>query len=177
MTVPRSSTSPSAATAPPVRSSGNAPPAWSAGSRATSIRMPATMPRRSCRPRPIGSHAPHGRRSKPCLARPSIISRWCASDCAASAAPGTSSCSPPRSRISNAWQCTPQGGRHSPRKRSQCPETRLNLLDRPPIASADRLRRPNTVQPVQSRTQIPRPTRLPQQPQPCVDGSPWARVA
>jgi hypothetical protein len=62
----------SAATAPSVRSSGTAPPAWSAGSHATSISMPATMPRGSCRPRPIGSHAPHGRRSKPCLARPSI---------------------------------------------------------------------------------------------------------
>ena len=36
--------------------------------------------------------------------------------------------------------------------------------DRPPTASADRLRRQNTVQPVQSRTQISRPTRLPQQP-------------
>ena len=70
--------------------------------------------RRLCRPRLIGSHAPQGRGSKPCLARPSIFTRWCASDCAASAAPGTSSCSPPPSRISNAWQCTPQGGRHSP---------------------------------------------------------------
>jgi hypothetical protein len=86
MTAPGSSTSPSAATAPSVRSSGNAPLAWSTGSRATSIRMPATMPRRSCRPRPIGSHAPHGRRSKPYLARPSISSRWCASDCGLSGA-------------------------------------------------------------------------------------------
>ena len=70
----------------------------------------------------------------------------------------------PPSRISNAWQCTPRGRRHSPRQRSPCPETQLNLLDRPPAASADRLRRPNTVQPVQSRTQISRPIRLPQQP-------------
>ena len=29
-----------------IGSSGTAPPAWSAGSRATSTRMPATMPRR-----------------------------------------------------------------------------------------------------------------------------------
>jgi hypothetical protein len=107
--------SPSAATVLCVRSSGNARPAWSARSRATSIRMPATPPRHSCRPRPIGSHAPHGRRrSKSCLATPSIISRRCASDCAASVAPGTSSCSPPPSRISNAWQCTPRGRPHSP---------------------------------------------------------------
>ena len=43
-----------------------------------------------------------------------LSTRWCASDCVASAAPGTSSCSPPPSRTSNAWQGKPRARRHSP---------------------------------------------------------------
>jgi hypothetical protein len=89
---------------------------------------------------------------------PSISSRWCASDCAASAAPGRVLAHRHRPESQTPGRARHEAAATAHDSLTNAEKPQHNSLDRPPTASADRLRREDTVRPPRSGPQISRPT-------------------